>query len=117
MRQTTANLADNTEVGANALGQKIHDAGRAIGEKLPDGIARPSQPVNEADKSEFRKLAEETWSEVTVAAKGIAQGATTVGRSISENVHKAVEHNYGKQADNVAQGKHARSSRSRWGSS
>jgi hypothetical protein len=51
-------------------------------------------------------LAEEGWTQATVAAKGLATAATTVAGAVSQSAHRAVEHNYGKEADGVAQGKY-----------
>ena len=82
----------------------MHDAGVKMGEKLPDELARPSPAVQQGEKGEARKLAEEGWHQATIAAKGLADAAATIGGSISGNAHKAIEHNYGTEADRVAQG-------------
>jgi uncharacterized protein YoxC len=60
------------------------------------------------DKGEFRKAAEAGWEQVTIAAKGMAEAVTTVGKSVTENAHKAIENQSGKQADQAAQGGSAR---------
>jgi hypothetical protein len=71
---------------------------------LPDSIAKPASPVPESEKSDFRKIAEGGWEQVTIAAKGVGQAAVTVGTAVSGSAHKAVEHNFGKEAEGVAQG-------------
>ncbi|WWC85718.1 uncharacterized protein L201_000584 [Kwoniella dendrophila CBS 6074] len=96
-------IAESTESGANSVGSYIHDTAKSIGEKLPDSIAKKSEPIKEEDKSDFRKLAEDGWEQVTIAAKGIAGAATTVGTAVSQSAHRAVEHNFGKEAESVAQ--------------
>ena len=58
----------------------------------------------EHDKSDLRKIAEDGWTQVTIAAKGIASAAVTVGTAASESAHRAVENNFGKEHDKVAQG-------------
>ena len=74
---------------------------------MPDSIAKPAEPVKEEDKGDFRKMAEQGWQQATIAAKGIASAAVTVGTALSENAHKAVEHNFGKEAEGVAQSESA----------
>jgi hypothetical protein len=99
----TAGLAEKAEQGAVKVGEYIHDAGVKIGQQLPDSIAKPATG-DTGEKGEFRKLAEDGWTQISIAAKGIASAAGTVAGSVSENAHKAVEHNFGKQAEKVAQG-------------
>ncbi|WWD22344.1 hypothetical protein CI109_106835 [Kwoniella shandongensis] len=103
LNETTSSLATSTESGATKIGNVIHEGGKKLGSYLPDSIAKSAEPVPEADKSDFRKLAEGGWEQVTIAAKGIASAATTVGGAVSVSAHKAVEHNFGKEAENVAQ--------------
>ncbi|WVF66439.1 hypothetical protein IAT40_001179 [Kwoniella sp. CBS 6097] len=103
INSATSDLADSAESGAQTVGTYIHDTGKSIGEKLPDSLAKKSEPVKEEDKSDFRKLAEGGWEQVTIAAKGVAEAATTVGGAISGSAHRAVEHNFGKEAEGVAQ--------------
>ncbi|WVR03349.1 hypothetical protein IAU60_000340 [Kwoniella sp. DSM 27419] len=99
----TADLASSAESSAAKVGAYVHDTGKSIGRSLPDSIAKAAEPVKEEDKSEFRKMAEEGWQQVTIAAKGFAGAATTVGGAISGSAHRAVEHNFGKEAEGVAQ--------------
>ncbi|WWC58021.1 uncharacterized protein I303_100556 [Kwoniella dejecticola CBS 10117] len=99
----TSQLAESVEEGANKVGSYVHDAAKSVGEKLPDSIAKSSEPVKEEDKGQYRKMAEEGWEQITIAAKGIAGAAMTVGSAASQSAHRAVEHNFGKEAEGVAQ--------------
>ncbi|KAK1926229.1 senescence-associated protein-domain-containing protein [Papiliotrema laurentii] len=99
----TAGIAEQAEQAAQRFGEAIHEGGQKVGAQLPDSIARPATQPAEGDKSDFRKLAEEGWTQVSIAAKGIASATVTVAGSVSENAHRAVEHNFGRQADKVAQ--------------
>lgn len=110
----TAGIAESAEKGAVKIGDYTHEAGKKLGEQLPDSIAKPALNDN-GEKSEFRKLAEDAWAQTTIAAKGIASAAGTVAGSVSTNAHKAVEHNFGKQAEKVAQGECSPSIVGRWG--
>ncbi|KAK8845398.1 hypothetical protein IAR55_006111 [Kwoniella newhampshirensis] len=103
LETTTSSLADTAESGAQKVGSMIHEGGKKLGGYLPDSIAKSAEPVPEGDKSDFRKMAEGGWEQVTIAAKGIASAATTVGGAVSVSAHKAVEHNFGKEAEGVAQ--------------
>ena len=100
----TASISSSAETGASNVGNAIHEGGKKLGEALPDSITKPAEPVSEADKLDLRKMAEGGWEQVIIAAKGLANAAGTVAGSVSENTHKVVEHNFGKQADDVAQG-------------
>jgi putative N-acetylmannosamine-6-phosphate epimerase len=82
----------------------MHEAGKSIGSRLPDAIVKPVQPVPEAEKTDLRKIAEGGWQQVAAAAKGVAGAAMVVGGAVSGTAHTAVEHNFGKEADVVAQG-------------
>lgn len=106
----TAGIAEQAEQAAQRFGEAIHEGGQKVGAQLPDSIARPATQPAEGDKSDFRKLAEEGWTQVSIAAKGIASATVTVAGSVSENAHRAVEHNFGRQADKVAQGETERDS-------
>lgn len=104
MKSSTTTLANSAESGATTVGAYIHQAGKAIGTQLPDSIAKAADEPNEGEKSESRKMAEDGWQQVTVAAQGVVKAGMTVGGALSESAHKAVEHNFGKEADKVAQG-------------
>jgi hypothetical protein len=104
LNESTATLAEHAAVGAAKIGEGIHDAGVKVGQALPDSIAKVADPVPEGQKGDLRKMAESNWQQITLAAKGVAQAATTVVGAVSENAHKAIEHNFGKEADKVAQG-------------
>ncbi|WVQ80422.1 hypothetical protein IAT38_002527 [Cryptococcus sp. DSM 104549] len=99
----TASVASAADSGATYVGESVHSGGATAGSYLPDSIAQPAQPVAQKDKSEFRKFAEDGWEQVSFAAKGVASAATTVGGALSGNSHKAVGHNFGPEADGVAQ--------------
>ncbi|WRT63619.1 uncharacterized protein IL334_000542 [Kwoniella shivajii] len=103
LTDATHRLSESAESGANTVGSYVHDTAKSIGASLPDSIAKKSEPVKEEDKTEFRKLAEDGWEQITIAAKGIAGAATTVGTALSQSSHRAVEHNFGKEAEGVAQ--------------
>lgn len=105
LKSTTGSIAESASSGAQRVGQFVHDAGQRAGEHLPESVRKLADPVPEQEKGEFRKLAEEGWTQATFAAKGIATAATTVAGAVSQNAHRAVEHNYGKEAESVAQGK------------
>ena len=102
--ESTSTLSEHAAVGAQQLGEAVHNAGIKIGQSLPDYIAKAAEPVPEAQKGDLRKMAESNWQQITLAAKGVAQAATTVAGAVSENAHKAIEHNFGKEADKVALG-------------
>jgi hypothetical protein len=104
VRNATARAAVTADEAAIAIGDKVHEGGKKLGESLPDELAKPSPAVQEGEKGEVRKIAEEGWHQATIAAKGLADAAATIGGSISSNAHKAIEHNYGTEADRVAQG-------------
>ncbi|KAK4683455.1 hypothetical protein P7C73_g6808, partial [Tremellales sp. Uapishka_1] len=99
----THTISEYAASTASAIGSTIHSAGKAIGDQLPDSVAKPAEPVADADKTEIRRLAEDGWEQISLAAKGVANAAITVGGAVSENAHKAVEHNFGKKAESVAQ--------------
>lgn len=105
LNSTTGSIAESASSGAQRVGQYVHDAGKSAAEHLPESVQKLGDPVAEQDKGEFRKLAEEGWTQATFAAKGIATAATTVAGAVSQNAHRAVEHNFGKEAEGVAQGK------------
>lgn len=89
------------------MGTYVHEGGKKLGNMLPESVAKSMQThTPEQDKSDFRKVAEEGWSQLTHAAKGLATAVGTVGVAVSENTHKAVEHGFGKEADKVAQGQY-----------
>lgn len=102
----TAGLSETAEAAAKQWGNALHEQGKKLGAQLPDSIVKPASaaPTSDADKGELRKVAEEGWNQLTIAAKGLASAAGTVAGSVSGSAHKAVEHNFGKQADKVAQG-------------
>ena len=75
-----------------------------IGSQLPDSIAKSSEPVPESEKTDLRKDAESTWGQAQIAGKGIYNAAASLASNVSENVHRAVDHNFGKEADAVAKG-------------
>ncbi|EIW67803.1 hypothetical protein TREMEDRAFT_69409 [Tremella mesenterica DSM 1558] len=102
MKSATATVAEYASAGAEAVGSFIHEGGKKLGALLPDQLAKPAPPVSEQEKSGARKIAEEEWEQITVAAEGIAGATTTVGEAMSQNAHKAVEHNFGEEADKVA---------------
>lgn len=104
LNSTTGSIADSASSGAQKLGGYVHDAGKSAAGYMPESVQKLGEPVPEQDKGEFRKLAEDGWTQATFAAKGIASAATTVAGAVSQNAHRAVEHNYGKEADAVAQG-------------
>jgi len=101
--QTSA-LAENASALANKVGEVIHEGGKKIGAQLPESIRPSGQPTPEADKGDLRKMAEGGWTQLTFAAKGIVTAAGTVAGSVSQSAHRAVEHNFGKPAEAVAQG-------------
>ncbi|ORY25173.1 senescence-associated protein-domain-containing protein [Naematelia encephala] len=102
-RSATNTIAEVAESGALKVGELIHEGGKKAGAYLPDSIAKSAEPVAEADKSDYRKMAEGGWEQVTIAAKGIASATEEVATALSENAHRAVEHNFGKEAEGVAQ--------------
>lgn len=104
LNESTATLAENATVGAAQVGEAIHEGGKKLGAQLPDSIAKPAEPVPQEQKGDLRKMAESNWQQITVAAQGIAQAATAVAGAVSDNAHRAIEHNFGKEADKVAQG-------------
>jgi len=83
----------------------MQDVGKTIGSKLPETVTKPIQPIPEGEKSDFRKIAEGGWTQVAAAAKGVVGAAVVVGGAVSGASHRAVEHNFGKEAEGVAQGK------------
>lgn len=104
LNTSTTTLSTNAETGSTKIGEYVHEAGKTVGSYLPDSIAKAAEPVKEEDKSDFRKIAADSWSNLTIAAKGMANAGLTVGGALSESAHRAVEHNFGKEADKVAQG-------------
>lgn len=102
MNQTTHSIAESAESGSQKVGEYVHDAGKKVANQLPDSVV---QPTPEEQKGDIRKLAETGWQQATFAAKGFAAAASTVAGAVSQNAHRAVEHNYGKEADSVAQGR------------
>ncbi|KAL7418909.1 hypothetical protein Q5752_006593 [Cryptotrichosporon argae] len=101
--EATSTVASYATAGAAAIGNTIHDAGKAVGSALPDAIARPAEPVPEADKTAARKAAEGQWAQAAIAARGIAGAAVEVASAVSGSAHRAIEHNFGKEAEGVAQ--------------
>lgn len=104
LRNSTAHLAAKAHSTGTDLGSRAHEAGKEVSAELPQGIQNLAQPTPEHEKSDIRKMADEGWEQVTIAAKGIAGAAGTIGSSLSVNAHRAVEHNFGKETDRVAQG-------------
>ncbi len=49
-------------------------------------------------------MAEDALHQAKLAAEGVAKAGVAVGGAFSESAHRAVEHNFGKEADKVAQG-------------
>jgi hypothetical protein len=103
----TAVWAETASGAALKVGAVIHEGGKKLGAQLPESLRPSGQPTPQAEKGELRKLAEGGWSQLAFAAKGIATAAGTVAGSVSQNAHKAVEHNFGKPAEAVAQGESA----------
>lgn len=103
-KETTDTLSTKAEAASTVIGNTVHAGGSAAASYLPDSVRPGDQPVEEEEKSDFRKMAEEGWEQVGFAAKGVVEAASTVGGAISGNSHKAVEHNFGKEAEGVAQG-------------
>lgn len=104
LNQSTHSMADSVESGSQKVGETVHNAGARVAEHLPESVTKLAEPVPEGEKGDFRKLAEQGWQQATFAAKGVATAATTVAGAVSQNAHRAVEHNYGKEADSVAHG-------------
>ena len=102
---TTGSIAESADSGAKKVGQFVHDKAQQNAHYLPESIQRLGDPVAEQDKGELRKLAETGWTQATFAAKGLVGAATTIAGAVSQNAHRAVEHNFGKEADGVAQGR------------
>lgn len=102
-KETTDTLSTKAEAASTVIGNTVHAGGSAAASYLPDSVRPGDQPVEEEEKSDFRKMAEEGWEQVGFAAKGVVEAASTVGGAISGNSHKAVEHNFGKEAEGVAQ--------------
>ncbi|ORX33593.1 hypothetical protein BD324DRAFT_643887 [Kockovaella imperatae] len=98
----TQTWAEKAEVGALKVGNSIHEGGKKLGSHLPDSIAQAAKPVPDNEKTEFRHQAESAWEQAQIAAQGIASAAAGLATSVSENAHRAVDHNYGKEADSVA---------------
>jgi hypothetical protein len=63
----------------------VHDTARDAATHLPESIRKLADPVPQ---------------------QGLATAATTVAGAVSQSAHRAVEHNYGKEADGVAQGQY-----------
>ncbi|KAL0243970.1 hypothetical protein I308_105233 [Cryptococcus tetragattii IND107] len=101
-KETTDTFATKAEAASTVIGNTVHAGGSAAASYLPDSV-RPGQPVKEEEKSNFRKMAEEGWEQVGFAAKGVVEAASSVGGAISGDSHKAIEHNFGKEAEGVAQ--------------
>jgi hypothetical protein len=102
---TTGSIAESADSGAKKVGQFVHDTASKSAHYLPESVQRLGDPVPEQDKGELRKLAETGWTQATFAAKGLVGAATTIAGAVSQNAHRAVEHNFGKEADGVAQGR------------
>jgi hypothetical protein len=102
---TTGSIAESADSGAKKVGQFVHDTAQNSAHYLPESVQRLGDPVPEQDKGELRKLAETGWTQATFAAKGLVGAATTIAGAVSQNAHRAVEHNFGKEADGVAQGR------------
>jgi hypothetical protein len=102
---TTGSIAESADSGAKKVGQFVHDTAQKSAHYLPESVQRLGDPVPEQDKGELRKLAETGWTQATFAAKGLVGAATTIAGAVSQNAHRAVEHNFGKEADGVAQGR------------
>jgi len=102
----TSALAENATAVATKVGGVIHEGGKRLGAQLPESMRPSGQPIPEAEKGELRKFAEDGWTQLTFAAKGIASAAGTVAGSVSQSAHRAVEHNFGKPAEAVAQGEY-----------
>lgn len=101
----TAQFAETASEKVAQFGTYVQEGGKKIGDMLPEAITKPlATQTKEEDKSDFRKVAEEGWSQMTIAAKGIATAVGTVGAAVSDSTHRAVEHGFGKEADKVAQG-------------
>jgi hypothetical protein len=99
-------LASNLTWAGDAVAQKLGARkAQQSAHYLPESIQRLADPVPEQDKGELRKLAETGWTQATFAAKGLVGAATTIAGAVSQNAHRAVEHNFGKEADGVAQGR------------
>ncbi|ODN75920.1 hypothetical protein L202_05904 [Cryptococcus amylolentus CBS 6039] len=99
---TTSSIAASASDGATAVGNAVHSAGSSVASALPNS-AKIDRDLPEAEKWQIRKAAESGWEQVTFAAKGVAEAATTVGGAISSGGHQAIQHNAGKEADDVAQ--------------
>ena len=106
LNSTTGSIAESASSGSTKVGQYVHDTAKDAATHLPESIRKLADPVPQQDKGEFRKLAEDGWTQATVAAKGFASAATTVAGAVSQSAHRAIEHNYGKEADGVAQGEY-----------
>ncbi len=50
----------------------------------------------------------DAWEEVKIGAGGAYEGGAAVGTSLSENTHKAIKHDFGDEADEVAKGEFLR---------
>lgn len=103
-KETTDTLSTKAEAASTVIGNTVHAGGSAAASYLPDSIRPGGRPAKEEEKSDFRKMAEDGWEQVGFAAKGVVEAASTVGGAISKNSHEAVEHNFGKEAEDVAQG-------------
>jgi hypothetical protein len=57
-------------------------------------------------------MAEGSWTQMAIAAKGVVGAAGVVVDAVSGNTHKAMEHNFGSEADGVAKGESSASSQS-----
>ena len=104
LNSTTGSISESADTGAKKVGQFVHDKAHDYAHLLPESVQKLGDPVAEQDKGEFRKLAENGWTQATFAAKGLVGAATTIAGAVSQNAHRAVEHNFGKEADGVAQG-------------
>ena len=104
LNTTTGSISESADTGAKKVGQFVHDKAHDYAHYLPESVQKLGDPVAEQDKGDFRKLAETSWTQATFAAKGLASAATTIAGAVSQNAHRAVEHNFGKEADDVAKG-------------
>ncbi|OXG36977.1 hypothetical protein C360_02101 [Cryptococcus neoformans Bt15] len=102
-KETTDTLSTKAEAASTVIGNTVHAGGSAAASYLPDSLRPGGRPAKEEEKSDFRKMAEDGWEQVGFAAKGVVEAASTVGGAISKNSHEAVEHNFGKEAEDVAQ--------------
>jgi hypothetical protein len=104
LNSSTTSISNSAASGSAKVGQYVHDTAAKAAVHLPESVRKLTDPVPEQDKGDLRKLAEQSWTQATFAAKGLANAATTIAGAVSQSTHRAVEHNFGKEADGVAQG-------------